>query len=208
MSNKAIGAENQQATCESREPSETICQTPFTKSEIVAYLNGALHDASLNKGKRFRFVQKYKEWLEKIQELLKEIGCRCWIYKEGKDRELYVAETLCKDLDFRFEAEKLRTNREKIMYLRGFFDAEGGIPRIIGRFYIQLTQKDYKKIAIIKKLLLDISIESGKIHNPSKKVDPNYWRIFILVKHHNLFATVINSWHPIKSKIFLERMKI
>ena len=83
MSNKAIGAENQQATPKNRfaisgESSETICQTPFTKSEIITYLNG------------------------------------------------------------------------KIMYLRGFFDAEGGIPRVVGRFYIQLTQKDYKKTAISK----------------------------------------------------------
>ena len=211
MSNNAIGAGNQQATLRRRvggESSETICQAPFTKIEIVAYLNGALHDASLNKGKRFRFVQKYVDWLEKLKKLLEEIGYRSWIYKEGKNRNLYVLETLCKELNFAFNPNNLKTDREKIMYLRGFFDAEGGVPRIPGRFYVQLVQKDYQKIAAIKQLLIDLKIESGKIHNPSHKVDPNYWRIFILVKYHDLFAKIIGSWHPIKSKIFSERLKI
>lgn len=209
MSNRALSAENQQATLVIRgESSETICQAPFTKGEIIAYLNGALHDASLNKGKRFRFVQKYVDWLEILQKLLEEIGYRSWIYKEGKNRNLYVLETLCKELNFAFNPEDLKTNREKIMYLRGFFDAEGGIPRIKGRFYIQLAQKNYQKILTIKRLLNGLGIESGRIHNPSKKVDPNYWRIAILTKHYIFFARAINSWHPIKSKIFSERLKI
>ena len=210
MSNNAIGAGNQQATSDihQRESSETKCQAPFTKEEIIAYLNGALHNASLNEGKRFRFVQKYVEWLEKLQKLLEEIGYRSWIYKEGKNRNLYVLETLCKELNFAFNPKNLKTDCEKIMYLRGFFDAEGGVPRIPGRFYVQLVQKNYQKIAVIKKLLIDLKIESGKIHNPSHKVDPDYWRIFILVKHHDLFAKIIGSWHPIKSKIFSKRLKI
>jgi intein/homing endonuclease len=209
MSNKAIGADNQQATLALRgESSETICQAPFTKEEIIAYLNGALHDASLNKGKRFRFVQKYVDWLKKLQKLLEEVGYRSWIYKEGKNRNLYVLETLCKELDFTFNPKNVKTDREKIMYLRGFFDAEGGVPRIKGRFYIQLAQKNYQKILTIKKILMDLGIESGKIHNPSKKVDPDYWRIAILAKYHDVFAKTIYSWHPIKSKIFDERLKI
>ncbi len=52
MSDKAFGAGNQQATQLRRvvgESSETIRQTPFTKSEILAYVHGAMHDGSLNK---------------------------------------------------------------------------------------------------------------------------------------------------------------
>jgi intein-encoded DNA endonuclease-like protein len=94
------------------------------------------------------------------------------------------------------------------MYMRGFFDAEGGVPRNGKRFYIQLAQKDYAKMSAVKKILREIGIESGKIHNPSKRVDPDYWRIFVPVRHHRAFAERIGSWHPVKSKIFSERMKI
>lgn len=210
MSNKAIGAENQQATPTKRsgEPSETIRQTPNTKSEILAYLNGALHDASLNKGKRIRFAQKNKQWLKNLQLLLKQIDCNSWIYKEGKNRNVYVLETLCKDLDFKFNPAILKTRREKVFYVRGFFDAEGGIPHQSGRFYIQLVQKNLKKIKQLKYLLNTLGIESGKIHNPSKHVDPDYWRIFIHVRDHKKFAKTVNSNHPLKIKIFRKRMKI
>lgn len=57
------------------DPSETIRRTPTTKYEIIAYLNGAIHDASLNKGKRIRFAQKNEQWLECLQNLLKQINC-------------------------------------------------------------------------------------------------------------------------------------
>ncbi len=76
------------------------------------------------------------------------------------------------------------------------------------RFYIQLVQKDYLKIELLKKFLADLRIESGKIHNPSKQVDPDYWRIFIATHSHKKFASIINSYHPIKKKIFRQRMMI
>ncbi len=218
MSDNAVSAENQQATLwftrgrfpreAEGESSETIRQTPFTKAEILAYLHGAMHDASLNKGKRIRFVQVYEERLKMLQKMLKQIGYNSWIYREGKHRNLYALETLCKELDFRFNPQRLQGEQERVMYLRGFFDAEGGVPRNQGRFYIQLVQKDFAKMASIKNLLVSLDIESGKIHNPSRKVDPDYWRIFIVTKHHRLFANKIGSWHPIKGKILAQRMKI
>lgn len=210
MGDNVIGAVNQQATSTilPREPSETIRQTPFAKAEILAYLHGAIHDASLNKGKRIRFTQAYEGWLEMLQKMLKQIGYNSWIYREGKYRNLYTLETLCRELDFRFNPHSLNTEREKIMYLRGFFDAEGGVPRNQSKFYIQLVQKDYAKMEAIKDLLKSLRIDSGKIHNPSKKIDPNYWRIFVATRHHRIFAEKIGSWHPIKSKILSERMKI
>jgi len=130
------------------------------------------------------------------------------MYREGKLRNLFALETTCKELDFKFNPLQLKTREEQIMYLKGFFDAEGGIPRNNKRFYIQLTQKDRIKITSIKKILGMLGIKSGKMHNPSKKVDPNYWRLFILTNHHKMFANLIGSWHPIKQRIFEERMKI
>lgn len=209
MSNKVVGAGNQQGRSRyNGKPSETIRQTPFAKSEIVAYLNGAIHDATLNKGKRIRFSQKSKKWLEILQLFLKRINCNSWIYKEGKNRNVYVLETLCKDLNFGFNPQHLNGYREKIFYVKGFFDAEGGTPNKNGRFYIQLVQKNRAKIEKLKNILKDLDIETGKIHNPSKRVDPDYWRIFVSAKSHKKFAEIINSLHPKKAEIFRKRMKI
>ena len=97
--------------------------TPETKYSL--YLHGAMHDASLNKKRRVRFAQKYREWLETLQCLLKTAGSNSWIYKEGKDRNVYVLETVCADLHFDFDPLNLSTEQQKIAYLRGFFDAEG-----------------------------------------------------------------------------------
>jgi len=210
MSYKAIVADNQQGRLRAYtgEPSETIRQAPMSKPEILAYLNGALHDASLNKGKRIRFVQKDVRWLEMVQSLLKTINYNSWIYKEGKTRSLYVLETLCSGLDFKFNPLSLVSQRDQAAYIKGFFDAEGGVPRTMDRFYIQLAQKNYDKIAAIKKILEHLGISSGKIHNPSRQADPDYWRIFISTKSWKLFAEIIGSLHPIKVKIFRTRMKI
>jgi intein/homing endonuclease len=210
MSDNVASAENQQATLTRRsgESSETIRQAPFTKSEIIAYVHGAMHDGSLNKRNRVRIVQRHKSWLEMIRDLLCSAGIHSWIYREGKLRNLYALETVSKELNFKFNPLRLQTKPERIMYMRGFFDAEGGIPRNGKRFYIQLAQKDYTKMNAVKNILREIGIESGKIHNPSKRVDPNYWRIFIPAKYHRLFAKTIGSWHPVKSRIFSERMKI
>ncbi len=179
-----------------------------TKGEIIAYLHGAMHDASLNKKKRIRFCQKYQEWLEVIQDMLVEIGYQSWLYKEGKTRNLYVLETLCPELSFSFDPAKIRHNNEKKAYVKGFFDAEGGVPRNGKKFYIQLVQKDKKKMEIIKAMLSSLGIQSGKVHNPSKFVDPDYWRIFVATKHHKEFASLVGSFHPVKGNVFKVRKMI
>lgn len=142
-----------------------------------------------------------------MQGLLKEIGHNSWIYKEGKERNVYVLETVCKELSFTFNPKNL-TKEEKTAYLKGFFDAEGGVPHNDGRFYIQLVQKNLPKIELIKELLTELGIKSGKIHNPSKRVDPDYWRIFVLTGSQTKFANLIGSFHPVKSDIFRKRVMI
>lgn len=212
MSDKASSAVDQQATLShfgTGESSETIRQAPLSKREIKAYLLGAIHDGTLNKEKRIRISQKGTEWLKILQGLLKKLGYNSWIYKEGKDRKVYVLETLADFLDFNFDPLRLKTKKEKIGYLRGFFDAEGGIPRTEkGKFYIQLVQKDKEKLEKIKKLLEDLRIKTGKIHNPSKRIDPNYWRLYVLKESWQRFMRVIGSWHPRKIKALGKRMKI
>ena len=190
------------------DPSETTRRSPFSRKEAEAYLQGALHDASRNKRTRIRFVQKGTEWLEVLKNLLEQLGHKSWMYREGKEREVYALETTANFLDFTFDPTRLK-EREQAAYIRGFFDAEGGIPRNKqSKFYIQLVQKDPDKIAKLKALLTAMNISTGVIHNPSEKVDPDYWRIFVSTKSHRQFVKTIGSWHPRKYRALRERMMI
>ena len=144
-----------------------------------------------------------------LQFLFKKIGYNSWIYKEGQNRDVYVLETLANFLDFKFNPLDLKHHTEQIGYIRGFFDAEGGIPhRKENKFYIQLVQKDKAKLLKIKRILKNLGVNMGVIHNPSKKVDPEYWRMYVLTNSHIRFVDVVGTWHPVKDKIFRERMKI
>ena len=209
MSKNSFISENQQGSDYMFRPSETTRQTPFSPKIIKAYFLGALHDGTFSSNKRFRISQKGTEWLEFLREILKNIGYNSWIYKEGADRDIYVLETLADFLDFEFNPLELKESKEKIGYIKGFFDAEGGVPHNKqDRFYIQLTQKDRAKIEKIKSILDSLEIQTGKIHNPSYKVDPNYWRIYILAKSHKLFIDKVGSWHPKKISILKNRVMI
>lgn len=194
------------------EPSETTRQAPqWTKRQRIAlaYLNGALGDASRNKKSRIRYAQKYPRWLETLQQLLAEIGSASWIYKEGRQRQVFILETCCPYLDFACIGECLESREEKIAYIQGFFDAEGGVPhKDNARFYIQLVQKDKQKIEMLVRMLTELGISTGIVHNPSVRVDPEYWRVFISTRSHRAFAQIIGSCHPVKGLILQKRMKI
>ena len=205
MREKVFGADNQQGSRRSGDPSETIRRAP----PIKAYLLGALHDGTFSSNKRFRISQVGTDWLKILQGLFRKLGYNSWIYKEGKYRKVYVLETLADFLDFNFNPLRLRSDEEKIGYIKGFFDAEGGIPRDEkARFYIQLVQNDREKLVKIKKLLNDLKIETGKIHNPSQSVDPDYWRMYVLAKSQQSFLKKIGTWHPRKIKTLKKRMMI
>ena len=215
MSDNVSSADNQQGSRRhlspgrAIDPSETTRRAPLPKEIIKAYFLGALHDGTFSSNKRFRISQKGTRWLKFLQKLLKEIGYNSWIYKEGKDREVYVLETLADFLDFKFNPERFNKEKEKIAYIRGFFDAEGGIPKNKkARFYIQLVQNNKVKLKKIKKILKDLEIQIGKIHNPSYKINPNYWRMYILADSQKLFVEKIGSWHPRKISVLSKRMVI
>ena len=111
-----------------------------TKSEMRMYILGALHDATFNrKHQTYRFSQSSKGWLELVQQMLESIGWKGWIYKEGANRFVWALETRAK-ID---REEKPKNMGEKIAYIRGYFDAEGGMPRDKSHFlYFQFSQKD------------------------------------------------------------------
>lgn len=177
--------------------------------EIKAYLFGAIHDGTYNQQhKTFRFTQANVDWLKFIKECFSRLGFNAWIYREGKFRKVYALETTASILKSKFNPLK-SSNKAKISYVRGYFDAEGGIPKNTKHwFYIQISQKDKKELQVLKKILEENGIKCGKIHIPSVKIDPNYFRFFISRESHKDFAKIIGSWHPRKRKIFQLRMKI
>lgn len=180
------------------ESSETIRQTPLRERQIVqAYLFGAMHDGTVRRSDhRFRIAQKGTGWLKTIQRLVGSVGYKSWIYQEGKTRDVYVLESVAPIFRESFDPYRLRTSEEKKAYIRGFFDAEEGIPRsLASKRYVQLAQKDRRKIMLLKEMLAELGIATGKIHNPSKRVDPHYWRLFVSRRSIPDFVSQIGSWH-------------
>ena len=176
----------------------------YTRASRItkAYLLGVLHDATERKT-TYRIATKSKEFASILKKGIDTLGRKAWIYKEGKLRNLWIVE-FSKSL---LRKVKTKSRQEKIDFVRGFFDAEGGIaksPEV--RFYLYFCQKDRKILVQIKEYLSSFGIESGVIHNPSKKVDPNYWRFFISSKSYLDFIKIIGSDHP--EKLSLMRMKI
>lgn len=181
------------------------------KLELMqAYLYGAFHDGTISRLHRtFRFCQKEREWLEMIQNMLKESGFNSWIYREGNNRSLYILETTASFLNEKRLPTSFPTKAEKACYIRGYFDAEGGIPRDESHWlYIQLSQKNSVELQQLKTILEELGIKCGNVHIPSQRVDPNYFRFFISRSSHQDFIRIINSWHPRKQKILNLRMKI
>ncbi len=213
----AISADNQQGSRRVKaqalyaiDPSETTRRTPYSVDVARAYLQGAFHDGTWNRtNQRTRFAQSNLGWLYILKVLLADLGYTSWIYHEGKARSVFVLETQANFLDLHFNPQELETIDEKIAYVRGFFDAEGGTPRDPrARFYVQLVQNDYQKLETIKHLLDQLGIMVGQIHNPSVSVDPDYWRMFVRTQSLVDFVSIIGSWHPRKVKELRVRMKI
>ncbi len=169
---------------------------------IKAYILGALHDATKRKN-TYRICQKSKAYVEFIAQGIRGLGHKAWVYREGQTRDLYVVE-----FSSRLLADvKISSRAEKIAYIRAYFDTDGGIAKSKQvRYYIYFAQKDLADLQHVKTMLESLGICCGRIHNPSKRVDPNYWRFYIAAKSHFDFACIIGSDHPDKRSYV--RMKI
>ncbi len=69
------------------------------------------------------------------------------------------------------------------------------------RFYLQFVQKDHGDIDELRTMLVSEGIGCGRIHNPSRQVDPDLWRFYVLASGHEAFATRVSSWHPRKRSL-------
>lgn len=166
-----------------------------------AYLRGAAHDSTYSRLHRTtRFCQADPRWLEVLGSLLERVGSRSWSYREGRNRSLWVLETSW------VPSAPAASLRCPAAYARGYFDAEGGVPReLAARFYIQFVQKDREDLSGVRDALSGLGVQCGRLHNPSKRVDPHYWRFFVRAVSHECFLEKIGSWHLRKRAILEAR---
>jgi hypothetical protein len=54
----------------------------------------------------------------------------------------------------------------------------------------------------LQDVLVDMGISCGRLHNPSARIDPGYWRFYVLARSHQEFLSRIGSWHP-RKRLFL-----
>jgi hypothetical protein len=126
------------------------------------------------------------------------------MYREGKSRRFWVLETSAKWL---VEQPAASSQEERRAYARGYFDAEGGIPRdASARFYIQFVQKDRADIANLQGILEDEGITCGKLHRPSRLADHPVWRFYVAAASQRDFVSRVGSWHPRKRSLLEARL--
>ena len=149
-SDKPTGADNQQG---SPPHSPFVCGvTPqrlhaellaVGAKGLEAYLQGALRDGTRSAMHRtHRFCQSQRDWLVVIGLALSSLGQKSWIYREGRNRNLWVLETSAKFLSLDFDADDLVGTLYGLSYVRGYFDSDGGMPRDSkARLYFQLAKR-------------------------------------------------------------------
>jgi len=216
-SDNPSGADNQQGS-----PSHPLCGGAVTPQRLhaellavgakglEAYLQGALCDGTWSAiHGTHRFSQSSPEWLDVLRAALALLGHRSWLYREGKQRRLWVLETSAKFLSTSFDTRTVEDKPEGLDYVRGYFDADGGMPnREVDRLYFQFCQKNWESVQVVKRILHRWSIECGRVHNPSARVDPGYWRVYVRTDSHERFMREVSSWHPKKRQQIDSRMKI
>jgi LAGLIDADG-like domain len=170
-----------------------------------AYLHGAAHDATISRRHgTVRFGQADLRWLDVLNVLVNRLGQKAWTYREGRSRRLWVLETPVRVLA---EAPDFSLPEVCLAYARGYFDADGGIPRnVSARFYIQFVQKNHADIAQLRAILESLSIGCGRLHNPDRRRDSNLWRFYVVAASQQRFAVTIGSWHPRKRSLLAARV--
>ncbi len=172
-------------------------------SQLNAYLLGAAHDGTYSRlHGTLRICQRGPEWPHLLRLTFERLGRKSWIYPEGK-RRVWVVESCMRPPLTR----QLYAAGDRAAYARGYFDAEGRIPRAPdSRFYIQFVQKDHGDLEEVRSYLVSLRVDWGRIHNPSGAVDPGYWRFYVRCRSWMRFATQVGSWHPRKRAILDRRL--
>lgn len=156
-----------------------------------------MHDGTVHKS-TVRISQKEKSYVQMVRDLTIASGGHAWVYREGARRALYVVE-----FSHSFLGQfRPRTNGDIASYARGFFDAEGGMPRDPATEpYLYFAQKDEASLRDLRNILGQLGIACGKLHRPSARADPAYWRFYVSRKSFRQFRRVVGSWHPRKAPV-------
>jgi LAGLIDADG DNA endonuclease family protein len=175
---------------------------------LEAYLQGALRDGTRCRAHRtHRIGQSDLRWLQVLEAAFARLGARSWIYREGRTRPFWVLETSASFLDIDYDARPLVGSDQGLGYVRGYFDADGGMPTSqSSRLYLQFTQKSRESLEVVALILESWGVHCGRIHNPSAAVDPNYWRVYVRSGSHERFLQLVGSWHPRKRQQIHTRM--
>ena len=119
----------------------------------------------------------------------------------------WVLETSARFLRIDYDASPLVGSREGLDYVRGYFDADGGMPTSsTARLYLQFSQKNRASLEKVVAVLESWDITCGRVHNPSRHVDPDYWRVYVRSASHERFLKLVGSWHPRKRQQIATRM--
>lgn len=186
-------------------------------NEEIAYLLGALRDATIDVRKRknyeIKISQKNKEWLELIQEIFKknfEKDGKISKYKENtwilRINSKKITKEIIKISEIIIPQDKWNTpsiikkSSVKIQkaYVRGFYDAEGGLPRNPQnkQKYISLSQKNKESLEFVRNFILKLGMNPTNI-----TFCGNVWEFRITRKNDIVnFIEKIGSWHPEKRK--------
>jgi hypothetical protein len=175
-----------------------------SKRQLLAYLAGARRDGTVSeRHNTVRISQKGTGWISVLLRIFERLGRRAWAYEEGH-RGVWVIEATRTGLDVGVVEEC-----ERAAFVRGYFDAEGGVPQQpSARFYVQFVQRDRADLALVRQLMCTLDIMSGRLHNPSSRVDPHYWRFYVAASSHRRFIESVGSWHPRKRHLLKARLAV
>jgi len=133
--------------------------TPGSKVLRVcrSYLLGAMHDGTVHK-RTLRISQREESYVILLRRLIIANGGRAWIYREGRNRQLYVVEFSRSFLG----NHRPSTREEMVDYVRGYFDAEGGVPKSASvEPYVYFAQKNRRDLEEVRGILLRLGIACG-----------------------------------------------
>ncbi|MBI2075828.1 MAG: hypothetical protein HYT72_01095 [Candidatus Aenigmarchaeota archaeon] len=188
----------------------------------IAYLLGALRDATadVRKGKNYeiKIAQKETEWLRLLQKLFKKnFGFRGNITKHVNGTEILrlsgkaIVQNILEISEMKIPQELwntptiIRKQPPEIQkdYLRGFFDAEGGLPKDpknAKQKYLSFSQKNREPLEFLRGVLIKQNFNPTNI-----TFCGNVWE-FRLTRKKDLvnFNKTIGSWHKDRKR----RLKI
>lgn len=198
----------------------------------LAYILGAFKDGAVYKNEkegiyRIRIYQKYKEWLEYVQQIFEKIfGIKLYLRKDPRKELWYLeinrkklfeilTDLLSQTVSSSVENASLEMQRS---FIQGVFDAEGGIMRIenyendseklkkkLSDIRVRFGQANRELLEFIKITLEKMGISCGQICGPFYKTETSegYYELNSYgIENLKKFRLLIGSKHSIK----IERM--